>query len=118
VNIVGSGNDRPVARKKTTAPPPPELPELKLIGGRVRQRREESGLTVTALAKKANMDKSQISRLESGDAREGIRVDTLLRIARVLGAPVGWIIANEGQPGPVPIFEDGQDGRRRKPSGD
>ncbi len=91
-------------------------PELKLIGDRIRLRRKEAGLTVTALAEKANMDKGQVSRIESGE--QSLRVETVLRLAGVLHTKVGWIIANEGEPGPVPIFKDGHDKRRRKPNGE
>jgi len=102
-----------VPTKKREVPPPPV--EIELLGDRIRFRRKQAHLTVTALAEKASMDKSQVSRIETGKASEGIEAATIIRLARALGSPVGWIIANEGDPGPVPVFKDGGDRRRKKP---
>lgn len=92
--------------------PPP--PELRTLPTRLRYARERIPMTQTALAKKAEMDKSQISRIEKGEASDGIEAATLIRLARALGTPVGWLAADEGDPGPVPLFREGVD-RRRKP---
>lgn len=83
----------------------------------MRYARERIPMTQTALARRAEMDKSQISRIEAGTAVEGIEAATLIRLARALGTPVGWLAADEGDPGPVPVFREGRD-RRRKPKGE
>jgi transcriptional regulator with XRE-family HTH domain len=89
-------------------------PELKTLPVRLKYARERSGMTQTALAGRAQMDKSQVSRIESGEAADGIEAATIIRLARALGTPVGWLAADEGEPGPVPVFTEGAD-RRRKP---
>lgn len=95
----------------------PAPPELRTLPTRLRYARERIPMTQTALAKKAEMDKSQISRIEKGEASDGIEAATLIRLARALGTPVGWLAADEGDPGPVPLFREGVD-RRRKPRGE
>lgn len=92
----------------------PAPPELRTLPTRLRYARERAQMTQTALARKAAMDKSQISRIEAGEAADGIEAATIIRLARALGAPVGWLAADEGEPGPIPVFREGSD-RRRKP---
>jgi ribosome-binding protein aMBF1 (putative translation factor) len=94
--------------------PAPVPIELKTLPGRLKYARERAELTVTGLAKRAELDKSQVSRIETGQAADGIEAATIIRLARALGTPVGWLAADEGEPGPVPVFREGRD-RRRKP---
>jgi transcriptional regulator with XRE-family HTH domain len=92
-------------------PPPPELATLP---ARLRYARERSQMTQTALAAKAQVALPQISRLEAGERVSGIEAATIIRLARALGAPVGWLAADEGELGQIPVFHEGRD-KRRKP---
>ncbi len=66
---------------------PPQLAE---IGERIRQRRRELGLTQEALADNADLSKSFISEMESGDtAASGL---VYLRVARALDVTVQWLL--------------------------
>lgn len=89
-------------------------PELLTLPTRLKYARERARMTQTALAKRAELDVSQVSRIEAGERASGIEAATIIRLAKALGAPVGWLAADEGEPGPIPIFRDGHD-RRRKP---
>ncbi len=53
------------------------------IGRMLCERREERGLTTTALAKLVGISQAQISRLENG--RQGFRSSTLRKIVEALG---------------------------------
>jgi len=101
------------ARKQKPVPT-----ELATLPTRVKYARERGKMTMAALATKAQMDPSQITRLEAGESNEGIEAATVIRLARALGVPVGWLAADEGDPGPIPVFRDVSDKRRRKPDGD
>lgn len=100
-------------RKKPRAP----LIELETLPARLRYARERAQMTQTALAKKADVDATQLSRWEAGERQEGIEAAAIIRLARALGAPVGWLAADEGELGPIPVFDEGRD-RRRKPKRD
>jgi transcriptional regulator with XRE-family HTH domain len=83
----------------------------------VRYQRTRAKLTVRGLAERANMHPGQISNIErskDGDRVAGIEAATILRLASALGCPAGWLLAEEGDPGPVPVFREAGD-RRRKP---
>lgn len=56
----------------------------------LRTLRNEQGLTIDELAKRANSERSRISRAERDYQR--LRADELRRIARVLGVEVGDIV--------------------------
>lgn len=102
------------AKKK----PKPLLPELQTFPSRLTYARERGKLTKAALAKKAEMDPAQLTRFEDGDRIEGIEAATLIKLAKALEVPVGWLAADEGDPGPVPVFKEAGDRRRRaKPDG-
>jgi len=102
-------NDEVVPRKKPRTPPP----ELLTLPSRITYARERGKLTKAALAKAAGMDAPAITRLEAGERSEGIEAATLIRLARALQVPVGWLAADEGEPGPVPVFRESGDRRRR-----
>jgi transcriptional regulator with XRE-family HTH domain len=109
-NIANPAKYRLVA-KKTAAKRITEIDTLPL---RVRLARERVPMTQRALAKKLGIDPGQISRLESGKRGQGLELATVIQLARVLGVPVGWLAANEGEMGPVPVFRERvSDGRRR-----
>ncbi len=63
--------------------------ERKYIGSRIRQLREKKGMEAKALAKLANIDAANLSRIERG--RYSVGLDVLSRIANALGAKVDLI---------------------------
>ncbi len=56
------------------------------LGANIRQRREEAGITVTELARRAGLTKSAVSKIETGKASPPI--STILRIAQALNVPL------------------------------
>ena len=60
------------------------------MGLRLRQVREKVGLSLRALAKKADVDFSTIYRIESGDTVP--KFDTLEKLAKALGVSVRDLI--------------------------
>jgi len=105
-----------VPKKRVTDPPA----ELLTLPTRLKYARERINMTQAALAKRADMDPGQVSRLEKGERGAGIEVAIVIRLARELGVPVGWLAADEGDlpeapKGPTVFSEDSD--RRRKPRG-
>lgn len=101
-------------KKREIAPPK----ELVTLSTRLKYARERAGLTATAVAERADIDLSQVSRIESGERVAGIEAATVIRLAKALGVPVGWLAADEGSLPPIPVFDEGGDRRRRpKPNG-
>jgi transcriptional regulator with XRE-family HTH domain len=103
----------PAVPKKKPAKP---LPELETLPERLKYARKRAGYTGAALAEATAIDAGQISRLESGERTAGVEAATIIRLARELGVPVGWLAADEGPLPEAPIFRE-TDGRKRKPSG-
>jgi transcriptional regulator with XRE-family HTH domain len=93
--------------------PATELPELATFPARLTYARERAGITKAALAKALGVDPAAITRHEQGERAQGIEAATLIRLARELGVPVGWLAADEGQLGPPPVFREGGDRRRK-----
>lgn len=93
--------------------PKPVPPELLTIATRIKYARERGNMTMRALAEKADVDPSQVTRWEKGERADGIEAATVIRLARALGVPVGWLAADEGDAGPPPTFREGGDKRRR-----
>jgi transcriptional regulator with XRE-family HTH domain len=91
--------------------PAPSLPELTTLPGRLVFARGMS--TQKFIAEKAGMSPSQLTRYEHGEGVQGIEAATVIKLANALGVPVGWLAAQEGGPPTVPIFREGQDGRRK-----
>ena len=56
------------------------------IGANIRRMREAAGLTVTAVARDAQLTKSTLSKIENG--RVSSPIATLMRIADAMGVPV------------------------------
>ena len=54
-------------------------------GGWVKTIREALGMTTYELAKKTDLDQSRISRIESSEAKQEIKLSTLVKIADGLG---------------------------------
>lgn len=68
-----------------------------IIAKRIRKLRQESGLTVTAAAKKADLTKSALSKIET--AQISPPISTLIRIAKALSVPlVEFFIDEENTP--------------------
>lgn len=100
----------------------PKTRELTTLPSRLKYARERCHMTLTALAKLSGLDLSQVSRIEGGERVDGIEAATIIRLARALQVSVGWLAADEGDPGPIPTFPEPMtpisDRRRRKPSSD
>jgi transcriptional regulator with XRE-family HTH domain len=60
------------------------------IGQRVKEIREEKGITQQSIANNIDTDRANISRLESG--RVDSRISTLFRIATDLGVPLPTLL--------------------------
>lgn len=91
-----------VPRKKPTPPPP----ELLTLPSRLKYARERIGMTGVALAQASGLDPAQISRFEKAERLTGVEAATLIKLARALGVPVGWLAADEGTLPPAPIFRE------------
>jgi transcriptional regulator with XRE-family HTH domain len=91
----------------------PELVELAGFPRRLRLARNLANLSQEKLAELAGLDKGQISRFESGERVAAAHMATIIKLARALGQPTGWLAADEGKPA-VPVFTQPTD-RRRKP---
>jgi transcriptional regulator with XRE-family HTH domain len=63
----------------------------KQLGGRIRARRTERGLTQEELAHRAGLDYSYVNQIENG--RRNPSLDAIARIARALGVPVRDLVA-------------------------
>ncbi|MGC4946154.1 helix-turn-helix transcriptional regulator [Streptomyces sp. DT224] len=72
--------------------PPPEwvLTHRRLIGTRIRDARRQRRLSQERLGELAGVDRQTINRIELGHVNTGI--DTLVRIAAVVGVNVGDLI--------------------------
>lgn len=89
-------------------------PELETFATRLKYARDRAGLTQTALSERSGIDKTQINRWESQARGTGLTVEKLLKLAKALGQPVGWLAADEGQPA-IPVIREQTDRRRRRP---
>ena len=66
--------------------------EWEYVRGRITQLRKEKGWSIQALADYANIERSSLSRLESGKNATGIYFTTLCRIAEALEVPPGELV--------------------------
>jgi transcriptional regulator with XRE-family HTH domain len=64
------------------------------VVGRLRQRRQELGLSVNKLAELAGMTHVGILKLESGDRTPMLR--TTLKLSKALGLPLSRVLADLG----------------------
>jgi transcriptional regulator with XRE-family HTH domain len=69
------------------------------VGGRIRELREQQGLTLDRLASQVGTTKGFLSDVETG--KRGISSDNLLRIAQVLGATVDYLLTGEEAQAPI-----------------
>jgi len=63
----------------------------KILGATFRKLREQQELSRYALAQRSGMDSSWLRRFENGQS--GIRVETLLILAKALGVPASVLIS-------------------------
>lgn len=69
--------------------------ELSPVGKRIRQRREELGITLTALADKASVAKSYLSSLENSQTNARPSGRTLYSIAEALGTTMSDLLGTK-----------------------
>ena len=67
------------------------------LGQRVRQRREEKGLSLSALARASKVSKGYLSQIEN-DAAPRPSGDTLFKMATALGTTVADLLGREIEP--------------------
>jgi transcriptional regulator with XRE-family HTH domain len=67
------------------------------LGERVRQRREEKGLSLSALARASKVSKGYLSQIEN-DAAPRPSGDTLFKMATSLGTTVADLLGREMEP--------------------
>lgn len=63
------------------------------VGARIRQRREDLGLSQARLAREAGLSVSFLSDVENG--KRGMGVESLLAVAKVLGRKLDWFVKDE-----------------------
>lgn len=61
------------------------------MGRRIQTRRQQLGLSLRELARRAEIESSQLSKIERGISPE-IRSGTLMRLAYHLGVTADWIL--------------------------
>lgn len=71
------------------------------IAGNIRRWRERRGLSLSALARAAEISKSTVSELERGIGNPSL--DTLAAIARTLRIPIGFLFNESQSPADVDI---------------
>lgn len=62
------------------------------LGNRIAAARRAGGMTQEALAKAVSLDRTALSKIEGG--RRNLSSSELSRIARVLGRPLEWFLAD------------------------
>lgn len=76
------------------------------LGSRIRAAREQSGLSLRAFADRAELSPGFVSQLERGLVDPSL--DSLRRIAAVLGVPLFDLFADGGGQGPAVVRRDGR----------
>jgi transcriptional regulator with XRE-family HTH domain len=77
-----------------------EQPAKKTLGSRIRNRRQELGLSASELARRAGVTRDTLHAWESDQSEP--RANKLQMLAGVLGANVGWLIGGDQRCGPAP----------------
>jgi transcriptional regulator with XRE-family HTH domain len=67
------------------------------LGDRVRQRREERGISAAELARRANVSKGYLSEIEAGKTPRP-SADVLYRLATALGTSIGDLLEKKVRP--------------------
>lgn len=84
---------------------------VKVIGGAIRQLREQKGLTLEHLAANADISYQYLSGIETGKENFSIRI--LEKIAGALEMPVLALISNAYEREPADRAPQGKGGRTR-----
>lgn len=74
---------------------------MALLSDRVRERREELGMTQAQLSESSGVGQSSIARIESGDTPDP-RGHTLAKIAGALRVSMAWLQGEDGADRPPP----------------
>jgi transcriptional regulator with XRE-family HTH domain len=72
----------------------------KTLGSRIKARRQELGLSASALARRAGVTRDTLHAWETDQSEP--RANKLQMLAGVLGATVGWLIEGDGGCGAAP----------------
>ena len=72
---------------------------VRAIGPKVRQLRQDNGLSLQQLARRAEVSAAAIHKVERGDMVP--TVTTLLKLASALGRPMGHFVDGDGEPATV-----------------
>lgn len=94
-----------------TAPPPRRRP---LVGGRIRRRRVEQGLTLARVAERTGLNVGYLSQVENDKASPSL--ETLAAIADALDVPIAWFLLDTSAAPRVVRASDRP--RRQFPAGD
>ena len=78
----------------------------KTIGANIRRRREVTGLSLTELARQANLTKGALSKIETGKGSPAI--STVLRIAEALEATLADLFAESEGSAPYVLTRSGE----------
>lgn len=70
--------------------------DIKSLGARIKQVRENRRLTQQQLSEKSGIDQGHISRIERGE--KGLAIEKLAAIARALGCSVAELTASVAEP--------------------
>lgn len=66
------------------------------MGERIREKRNEIGISQTELAKKIGMDKTTVSKYESG-AIKNPKISTIILMANIFGCSVSYLMGFESE---------------------
>jgi transcriptional regulator with XRE-family HTH domain len=72
------------------------------LGARIRTLRKEAGLSLTALAERADVSKGYLWTLERGETKTRPSGETLHRIAKALGTTIADLLGRSVEPGDRP----------------
>jgi transcriptional regulator with XRE-family HTH domain len=73
--------------------------DMEALGKRLRERREQAGLSQTAVAKQTGIIQGDLSLLERGKKR-ALWADTLVRLAETLGCSLDYLAGRTDDPTP------------------
>lgn len=74
------------------------------IGQRIRDARSRAGLTQPALGEVLGVEKAAISKYEAGEAKRGVPIEFLIRIAKKCNVTLDWLITGDNpKPPPEPL---------------
>jgi transcriptional regulator with XRE-family HTH domain len=73
--------------------------DMEMLGKRLRERREQIGLSQTEVAKQTGIIQGDLSLLERGKKR-ALWADTLIRLAETLGCSLDYLAGLTDDPAP------------------